>query len=660
MKFGKVLEQETYPPFAEGYVRYNELKASIASEEVGFGEKLRAEVERVADFGDRLKQEKFQQLEALEKRWKDVKEWKQSGFPDVDKDVEKTYAEFTQLALEINRVLDFVSLNVTGIRKICKKHDRRTGEVSGPMLLSKLQRDAETAYLDRLSDPQQLEELVTRCKDAMDEIQDVRAKAGQEISRRRELAPAKGPDYFAIPRSREASINSSASSSSYAHIGTRTSTPSMLDDLIPANCVDTLAKPLLSSERVVGGEERPITAIAGAFLAGVGFGGFWTICEVVLSPWAATIAVLIASCGSITGTRPALSNMYYHMFAFAGAAGALLFISTDGGRVTNRHSLVDMLCAWLNGVCVGAWTVQVPRQLVSASGSSSRVRALVTFAPLLGSCFGAMMLLLVQVPVAIFAQAYSFAWVVFFLFITLIRPLTPDAVFGDGHSERGGSEAGPSSVAPPQAGVATGARAGRGSGHSPTADGTDLESEAEDMEMGLRAPSRSISKSWKQASSHVVTLGLLSSLAVDRTVRTLIALEVVSFFPALWGEDFFLLSLGSIVASFVGAVVPSWLCALVGCLSIYLLGGPGFVAWTWAEASCRNDLAKFSSESAPTADTILYVADFTACVVFAIELSYLENPNDTPVGVNFASGLLLLASSLGRLCLLYTSPSPRD
>ena len=88
---------------------------------------------------------------------------------------------------------------------------------------------------------------------------------------------------------------------------------------------------------------------------------------------------------------------------------------------------------------------------------------------------------------------------------------------------------------------------------------------------------------------------------------------------------------------------------MIGCLSIYLLNGPGFIAWLWVEASCRNDLANFSEESASQADTILYVADFVACVIFALELSFLETSDVSTVGLTFASGLLLLASSLGRL-----------
>src|SRR5262249_4479311 len=145
---------------------------------------------------------------------------------------------------------------------------------------------------------------------------------------------------------------------------------------------------------------------------------------------------------------------------------------------------------------------------------------------------------------------------------------------------------------------------GRRGSVSETKEGSELDSEGEEdtLESQPFPKAEENTKDWKKASSTVVTLGVLASLAIDRTVRTLVALEVVSFYPKLWGEDFFLLSIGSILAAFVGVVVPSWCCALIGCISIYMLNGPGFISWLWVEASCRNDLSNCSAESASKAD----------------------------------------------------------
>ena len=291
---------------------------------------------------------------------------------------------------------------------------------------------------------------------------------------------------------------------------------------------------------------------------------------------------------------------------FLPGALATLWFSTLTENFS-RHLYSDLICSWLLGVCLGSWTAQIPRQLVSVKDSKN-VRFAVTIAPFLGSSFGAFVLVILKISVSSFCLVLSFLFILFYLW----------AISVSGTSEV-----------------------------SDKVEDSEMES-TEDFEAGnLNQRTVPVQSYSEMASSHVLNLGVLASLCVDRCVRTLVALEVVSFFPVLWGEDFFLLSLGSIVALFLGVVVPSWCSALVGCISLYLLGGPGLIVWIWVEASCRNDLMRCSEIYAANTDTILFVADALAALLFAFELT--ESPSERPVGVSYLSGFLLLASSIGRL-----------
>lgn len=614
MKFGEQLKQAMYPPFAEGYVNYESLKHMIRMEQVGFGETLRAEVERVASYGSRLKRKIWAKLEATERRWNDVMTWRKSGFRDLATHMQEIATEFEQLVDEVRHLLDFVTINTTGIQKLCKKHDRRSGEVSGPMLLSKLQRDAKSAYLNELTSTKDLELLVNRVQHGLELVQEAQREDGVP----KVLTHPLGPDHIFLSRSQ--SLPSATSSSSASSPGP----PSFLFEN-PSNSFENIAKTLLArAETSTEMGEQIGIALTGSFLAGVSFGGFWTICEVLLDPWSTSVAVLVATFGSITGSLPALASFYYSSFAFTGALGWWLFSSTSGSYA--RHVYIDLFCCWLLGVFIGCWTVQLPRRLVSSSSTSIYTRLTIVVSPLLGACSAAACLVLLSIPEKEFARVVAVGCGLLYLW-SLIANNNSDV--------------------------------------NPELE-TRFDSEIDSLEEGERAPTPSHGKystmnsstsskqgvnqrTWKEASSHVLSLGVLGRLAIGRTVRTLVILEVVSFFPALWSEDFFLLSIGSIVALFIGAVVPPWCCSLVGCISLYILGGPGLVVWVWVEASSRGDMLNFEPKMAPRADMMLYVADAFAVALFAVELSYMDLPQERPVALSYLSGLLLLVSSVGRL-----------
>lgn len=152
MKFGELLKNSMYPPFAEGYLKYDELKKKIKVAATSspatspeppkekFSEILIAEVRRIDEYATALKRKYAARLDEVEKKWKDVKSWKQSNFPNVDQHIRKTHLEYLEINEELDHLIDFIQLNIVGVQKIIKKHDRLTGEMTGPLLMAKLQR----------------------------------------------------------------------------------------------------------------------------------------------------------------------------------------------------------------------------------------------------------------------------------------------------------------------------------------------------------------------------------------------------------------------------------------------------------------------------------------------------------------------------------------
>lgn len=616
-KFGARLLAERRDEYADGYVRYDALKQTLkanpsASE---FQQSLLAEIKRVCHYSELEKHALFSRLESLEKKWENVRLWKTSGFSESDSLVEETYSLALQFMQDLDYFIDFTTLNVLGVQKLVKKFERHVG---GASHLIKTLTASETDELNVMSNVADVERLAKRSRRVFEQIQAVRGKANSKLLMGIPFQ-VRVPDYSTVrSQSSSMSTDSLATKSSHREGEGEGRRGAGNEPAQALGFLDRLALPLLASTEMedVWAVRAPVlVAFTGSLLAGVGMGAFWTICEVLLTPTQTAIGLLLASFGAITGTR--LMGFSKHQFMFisavvGGSLGSYLFAYTP--MPLKEHTVRLLVAAWLAGNMFGAWTAHLPRQFINAALDSALARSLVAVAPLLGSCLGSGVLILFQLDVGVFALLYALAWVVFALVLVFA---VPKPVAADGYESSEQDEEAP--VLPPP---------------------------------GLTQAQSAHKSYWKAASHSIFRLGVLGSLFVDRTVRTLLVLEVVSFYPSMWGEDFFLLSVGSLFASVVGTQVPAWASSLLGCVTMFALGGPGFCSWVWVEASCRSDMAKCTFQDAKHIELVLSIADVLAGVLFLLELSYLNSSNDAPgpwSTLDFGSMVLLLASSVGRV-----------
>ncbi|KAH9261409.1 hypothetical protein BASA81_000053 [Batrachochytrium salamandrivorans] len=624
-KFGARLLAERREEFADGYVRYDVLKQTLKSNPSAaeFQQSLLAEIKRVCHYSELEKHSLFSRLESLEKKWENVRLWKTSGFSESDSLMEETYSLALKFMQDLDFFIDFTTLNVLGVQKLVKKFERHVG---GPSHLIKTLTASETDELNVMSNVADVERLAKRSRKVFEQIQTMRGKANSKLLLGIPFQ-VRVPDYSTVrSQSSSMSTDSLATKSSNREgegVGGGNGDSQSQEAL---GFLDRLALPLLASTEMedVWATRAPVlVAFTGSLLAGVGMGAFWTICEVLLTPTQTAIGLLLASFGAITGTR--LMGFSKHQFMFisavvGGSFGSYLFAYTP--MPLKEHTVRLLVAAWLVGNMFGAWTAHLPRQFINAALDSALARSLVAIAPLLGSCLGSGMLILFQLDVGVFSLLYSLAWVVF----TLVLLFTvPKPVATDGYATSLGDDS---------------------SEH-------DEEAPAQQpVHPGLTQAQSTHKSYWKAASHSIFRLGVLGSLFVDRTVRTLLVLEVVSFYPSMWGEDFFILSVGSLFASVVGTKVPAWASSLLGCVTMFALGGPGFCSWVWVEASCRSDMAKCTFQDAKHIELVLSIADVLAGVLFLLELSYLNSSNDAPgpwSTLDFGSMVLLLASSVGRV-----------
>ena len=75
---------------------------------------LREEVRRVEEYARRLKDDLASRSTELEAQWRTIESWKASRFPDVDEQIAAAKERTAELAKDVERLLKFVALNVTG------------------------------------------------------------------------------------------------------------------------------------------------------------------------------------------------------------------------------------------------------------------------------------------------------------------------------------------------------------------------------------------------------------------------------------------------------------------------------------------------------------------------------------------------------------------
>jgi hypothetical protein len=143
-----------------------------------------SELRAVEEFlGSRLSEARAR-FEALQEEQWVVSEWVESGYPDVEAHLVSLLRGLGELGAEAARLLLFVDLNVTAVRKIFKKYNHVTGHHAGPgMILS----DDAGSMLDRLSEPAEVSVLAANVQAALEQALEMRRRFGEQASQRRLL-----------------------------------------------------------------------------------------------------------------------------------------------------------------------------------------------------------------------------------------------------------------------------------------------------------------------------------------------------------------------------------------------------------------------------------------------------------------------------------------
>jgi len=410
MKFGQLLDEQAVPEWRLHYFAYEAFKAKVKDDD--FSSSLVQEVGRLAAFAREQRVAQKQHIDDLAARWKTIAEWKKSNFPDVDQHVATVHRQVLDAGVEVDKLLDFITLNVTAIRKICKKHDRVSGQNSTGAILTRLQLDEETGYLGELSSINQIEAIVAALKELVGEIEPLLAKPAHSTS----LRGAR--DFYAIPvRPVSASLESSGSSDRLRMEAAQQAAAAR--ELKARSLLTLLSLPLMipnDDESLFVPKLTIAIALAGPLLAGAISGAFLNSLQALAPVDQVVQRILLFSLGGLTGSW---SESKYTMttLAAAGCVGSFLLHGTG---------LVYVGC-WLLGVGVGAWISKFPRQL--AVGTSPVVRCGVALAPMVGMVVGAMF-----TPRAIVAQL-ALSWFVFTLLVLAHERRAADGEAGVTDSE---------------------------------------------------------------------------------------------------------------------------------------------------------------------------------------------------------------------------------
>jgi hypothetical protein len=701
MKFGARLTAEAYPPWRDGYFRYEEMKKGVeqqnsttAPPEIKFSEALRAEVMRVEQYARNLKQEILARIQELEERWQTIESWKLSDFPDVDSQVENAKQEAEAAAVDVERLLQFISLNIIGVRKIAKKHDRVTGENAGPMLLSKLQRDAEWSYLDKLSQLDELETMIQRVNMLITKIDAITKMSREKALLHRQVLSSNSNGGGIVSAYRTPTsildpfhgrISSGGGRSSYNtmitptnhhhHHGDKSTMSDSSESLsgLPteemaraAALTDTnwsilLAKPLLISTETlpVGGEASPILAFCGSLLAGMSCGSIMAALQAatnsanslssdpsttITTSHESTISSTSAhnirnacvmgliALGSLTGSRPQLSELYGTVLTGCGFLSLIAFSFTQ--KIPYPINLSLGVEAWLLGVFIGAWSTQIPRQLVILGSTESFNAAVVAQAPAWGLFMGSLLAYWECT-----SSGNSPTWTIRILGIMCLITAGFISNLNDANNKN------------------TIRRASRFYSESGMG-GNDSGSNNELQELVLEPVTTSTTTTtiqqqklstqptpttrWTAKSSdRAAAWAALACFGLVRWSRCVVTIAIVgNSSPNIPLFIYFFLSA---ISSFVAAVVPPWMCSLFGGLNLFY-AGVGPLSYLWLEASVRADLSTVPPDFAPTSDNVLALADVLAAITFFAIVMTPEVESYSDVVSVVAAGLMALVS----------------
>ena len=207
MKFGKELADRAYAPWRDFYVDYDGLKTSLKATVTSkvFSEKLDVEFKKVDDFSARTFKDLERRASAAATKSSEIESWRTSRFSDWAEHVPRLVMDVTHLNTEIARLLEFVFLNVVGLRKLVKKFSSSQGVEMGSA-------SERLLDLERFSQSLEFDALAKKASKLL--------SASQELSRRArfESGPKRVSEYGTVsvnsPGDAETRPPSSSSSSS--------------------------------------------------------------------------------------------------------------------------------------------------------------------------------------------------------------------------------------------------------------------------------------------------------------------------------------------------------------------------------------------------------------------------------------------------------------
>jgi len=193
MRFGERLRREAIAGWR--YVNYDELKdviqalvrgnSSSQGDRRNFSECLMVELVAVEMFFTEKQQEVGKKLQRLQNDLYNMECFIESGYPDVAEHLDRLIEKFTELGLEIAKLLQFLELNVTATRKIVKKYSHVTGHHAGSSILT----GSEGETLERMSDPFELSEMAVAVQAGLERTRLLRASLKRMKEARRALQP---------------------------------------------------------------------------------------------------------------------------------------------------------------------------------------------------------------------------------------------------------------------------------------------------------------------------------------------------------------------------------------------------------------------------------------------------------------------------------------
>ena len=124
MHFGKQLLANRYEPWSSFYLDYEGLKAVL--QDATFASRLADEIQRIVHFFLQQQGQLSTQLQQLTTATRQ-QQLEPGDNDDNGAELEQLRQEYTQAAYTLLHLVHYVDLNVTGLRKILKKHDKVTG-----------------------------------------------------------------------------------------------------------------------------------------------------------------------------------------------------------------------------------------------------------------------------------------------------------------------------------------------------------------------------------------------------------------------------------------------------------------------------------------------------------------------------------------------------